>query len=141
MAVVFISPKQRQKMFLMAISVALVLFLALATLGISLSRPEGNQVPVVFNKPKVSIDFKILDSEEFKSLEPFSKMELQFFYQAADGKGGETQGYISAFSLAEAIKILENMNLTVLNIQEAQIGRDNPFAPYYQQTTTPQPGE
>lgn len=141
MAVVFISPKQRQKMFFLGITAVFALFLAFVALGVFLSEPEESQSPLVFNKPKVNINFKILDSEEFKKLEPFSKIELQFVYTATDDDGVETQGFISAASLNDAIEDLEAMNLTIINLQEVKSGRENPFEPYYQATITPPAAE
>jgi type II secretory pathway component PulF len=67
-------------------------------------------------------------------------MELQFAYHALTKDNKTIQGYISAASAEEARKTLEAMNLSILDIQEAKIGRDNPFVPYYQiatSTTTP----
>ena len=131
MAIVFISPKQRQKTFFLVITAGLLIFLAVVAFGVFLSHPEENQAQLVFNKPKVNVDFKTLDSAQFKELEPVSNMELQFAYRAEAKDGKLTNGLISAVSIEEARKKLESAGLTILNIKEAIAGRDNPFIPYY----------
>jgi len=139
MAVVFISPKKRQKSFFLGITIAVLLFLSAVASFVFLSQPSENQAQLVFNKPKVSVDFKIFDSDQFKNLTPFLEMELQFAYQATTKEGRTAQGMVSAPSIDDARKILEGLNLTILNIQEAKIGRDNPFVPYYQPPAGPSP--
>ncbi len=131
MAVVFISPKQKQKTFFLGITAVFILFLAGIALGVFLSQPNEGQSQLVFNKPKISINFKTLDSGQFKNLEPFTNMELQFAYSAKAEDGKSINGFISAVSAEEARKILESMNLSTIDIKEANIGRDNPFIPYY----------
>lgn len=134
MAVVFISPKKRQKAFFMGITAVFALFLAAVSLIVFFSQPKQDQAQLVFNKPKVSIDFKILDSEQFKNLEAYTQMEMQFTYTATAKSGKVTQGLISAVSAEEARKILESLDLAVGSIQEVKVGRDNPFTPYAQPT-------
>ena len=80
MAVVFISPKQRQKMFFMGITVMFLLFLIIISLGVFLSKPSEVSSVLVFNKPKVNIDMSIFDSDQFKNLQPFTEMETQYSY-------------------------------------------------------------
>ena len=130
MAVVFISPKQRQKMFFMGITAMFLLFLIIISLGVFLSGPKEVPQVLVFNKPKVSIDMSIFDSAQFKDLQPFIPMEIQFSYKATS-VGRPVVGFISAISQEKAIEILEDRGLTVTEIREAEIGRENPFTPYY----------
>lgn len=139
MAVVFISPKQRQKMFFLGITVALLIFLTLAFSFVFFSKPKEVNPVLVFNKPKVNINMTIFDSDEFKKLEPFSEMEMQYQYTATDEDNKELQGFISAVSLDEARNILVNMKLNVLTLKPAEIGRSNPFTPYYEAAPTPEP--
>ena len=82
MAVVFISPKQRQKMFFMGITVVFLLILIIISLGVFLAQPKTVSPVLVFNKPKVNIDMTIFDSDQFKNLEPFAEMEIQYSYNA-----------------------------------------------------------
>ena len=135
MAVVFISPKQKQKMFLMGIIGGFLVLLLVIALGVFLSKPEETDVQVAFNKPKVNINLELLDSTSFKNLEPFTEIDIQYSYRATTVKGVEVQGKISAISLEEAKKKIEDMELTPVEIKEVKVGRDNPFVPYYQAAT------
>jgi predicted tellurium resistance membrane protein TerC len=132
MAVVFISPKQRQKVFLMGIIAAFALFLGAIALIVFFSQPKQSQARLVFNKPKVSLDFKILESDQFKNLDAYAQMDTQYTYRATMVTGKGVEGLISAFSVEDARKLLESLNLSVVDIQEVKNGRDNPFTPYSQ---------
>jgi len=136
MAVVFISPKQRQKTFFIGITIVFLLILVAIASVVFFAQPKQNQVQLVFNKPKINIDFKIFDSDDFKNLKPFTEMELQFTYTATEKDGKPTQGLIAAVSEQEARNLLESMELTVTSIEEVKIGRDNPFAPYSQPSSS-----
>lgn len=129
MAVVFISPKQKQRMFLIGIISAVALFLIIIASIIFFSQPKEIPLEMVFNRPKINIDFSVFDSEEFKDLEPFIEMEVQFLY-IAEKDGEEMEGYISSTSLEEAKKTLEDSGYEVRKIEESKIGRDNPFENY-----------
>jgi hypothetical protein len=132
MAVVFISPKQKQKTFFMGITVVFLLFLFVLSLGVFLSKPKEIPITMVFNKPKINIDMQVFDTEQFKGLEPFTKMELQFVYEVRRREEDPIKGFLSANSLEEARKILESLGFSILTIKEADIGRENPFTPYGQ---------
>jgi predicted tellurium resistance membrane protein TerC len=134
MAVVFISPKQRQKVFFMGITIIFLLFLIAVAFVVFLSKPKEVPQTLVFNKPKVSINLKVFESDQFKNLQPFEEMQMQFSYSAVTKQKKEVTGFISAVSESDARKILEGMDLRVLSIEEAEIGRENPFTPYYEQT-------
>ena len=131
MAVVFISPKQRQRMFIMGITVIFLLFLLVIFAGVFFSKPKTVSSTLVFNKPKVTIDMKIFDSDQFKDLQPFTQMQIQYSYRASDKNGKQQNGFITASSLQEARAMLVAMDLSVSELKEAEIGRDNPFTPYY----------
>ena len=137
MAVVFISPKRRQKVFFMAITAVFSLLLIIIASIVFFSQPKPSESQLVFNKPKVNINFGIFDTEDFKNLKNFGEMDLQFTYTAATKDGKKTQGLITAVSLDEARKLLESMSLSIISIQEAEIGRENPFIPYYTETVAP----
>lgn len=137
MAVVFISPRKKQKTFLMAIAVCLVIFMIFISLWAFLSEPKASEVKITFNKPKVSINLGILDQEQFKNLDAFEKMPLQFRYSATTKKNKTVTGFISAVSKEEAIKALEDSGYSVGDIQEANIGRENPFLPYSSSVVPP----
>jgi len=136
-AVVFISPKERQKIFFIGITVALVLFLAVVFFGVFWSKPQEPSSVLVFNKPKVNIDMKIFDSDQFKNLLAFTEMEIQYSYIATTIDGKEKTGFIPAVSIEKAREVLKSMGLDVSELKEADIGRDNPFEPYYQSVAAP----
>lgn len=132
MAVVFISPKQRQKMFLMGIVIILLLFMALVSAGVFLAEPEEVSPKVVFNRAKINLDMSIFESDQFKNLSPFIEMELQYSYKGLTPDNKSKSGSISASSAEEAREILEGRGLKNLEIKEVKVGRKNPFVPYYQ---------
>lgn len=130
MAVVFISPKKRQKMFFLGITVAFLLLLFIISLGVFLAKPAEVQQTLVFNKPKVNIDMALFDFKQFKDLNLFAGMKIQFSYTASTKDGKKQSGFISALSNAEAIKELQRVGLTRVSVKEVEIGRNNPFIPY-----------
>ena len=66
MAVVFISPKQRQRVFFLGITIVLLLLLILIFSGVFLSNPSEVSLVLVFNKPKVTYNIiNDLDSDVF----------------------------------------------------------------------------
>lgn len=131
MAVVFISPKQRQKMFIMGITIMLLLFLVIISLGVFLSKPKEVLPALVFNKPKINIDMKIFELDQFKNLQPFTEMETQYSYSGLTKDNKLKTGFISAVSMDQARTAIEGMGLFITQLKEAEIGRDDPFAPYY----------
>ena len=132
MAVVFISPKQRQKVFFLGITVIFLLFLVFISLVVFFSKPKQASTVLVFNKAKVSIDMAIFDLDQFKNLQPFTEMQTQFVYSAVTKDKKPVAGFITAASVNDAQKVLEGLGMTSINLKEAEIGRDNPFEPYYQ---------
>ncbi|MEK7080315.1 MAG: hypothetical protein AAB925_00585 [Patescibacteria group bacterium] len=130
MAIVFISPKQRQKMFFMGITILFVLFLLVVASLVFLAKPKPVAPEIVFNRPKIDINLDVLDSEQVRFLEPAVQMDLQFKYTAATKKGVKTSGIITAVSEEEAQKILQGMQLSGIVLEEAKMGRENPFTPY-----------
>lgn len=132
MAVVFISPRKKQRIFFIGITATFLLILVFITFFVFMSQPQQVAPGLVFNKPKVNINFKILDSGLFKELLPFNEMQRQFAYTAENKNGELKSGFVSASSVEEARKILETLDLTVKDIREAEAGRENPFEPYYQ---------
>jgi hypothetical protein len=131
MAVVFISPKQRQRMFFIGITVVFLLVLVTIALLVFLSQPESVAPEMVFNKPNIAIDFRVLDSDQFKKLESFEEMQIQFSYIATTDKGEIKTGTVEASTKEIAQKTLEAQGYMVTQIQEVEVGRVNPFVPYY----------
>jgi len=111
-----------------------LLFLIIVVFAVFLYSPRQVSPELVFNKPKVNIDVKFFDAEQFQDLEPFVKIPLQYSYKATtrDKLPKTKTGFISATSIGQArIDLEEKYNLNVLEIKEVEIGRDNPFTPYY----------
>ncbi len=141
MAVVFISPKQRQKVFFLGITVVFLILLVFVSLAVFLATPKEVPTVLVFNKPKVTINMDVFNLDQFKSLYPFTEMTIQFSYTAQTKDGNSVSGFISAISADEATKTLQDSGYTVLTIKEVEIGRDNPFTPYYQDVIAPVQGQ
>lgn len=135
MAVVFISPKQRQKTFFVVITGGFLLLLIIIFLGVFFSEPKEDPSALVFNKPKVAIDMGIFESDQFLNLQPFPEMQMQYSYRAATRENKVRTGFVFADSLESAKKIITNMGLSVIEVKEAEVGRENPFVPYYQTIT------
>jgi hypothetical protein len=131
MAVVFISPKKRQRTFFVAITLAFLLFLTFISLGIMSSSPPESESLIVFNKAKINIDMSIFDSPKFKNLQSPSEMGIQYKYKALTKSKIVEEGFISAGSMEKAKKILEDNGLSVTSLVEGTTGRENPFIPYY----------
>lgn len=130
MAVVFISPKKRLKLFFVVTTIGFALFLGLVAFWVFLSQPQGVAPEIVFNKEKISINLAVLDGKQFKNLEPFPEFEMQYEYTATDSKSKKVSGLVSAMSLSKAEEKLKTMGLKDVSIKEIKIGRENPFIPY-----------
>jgi hypothetical protein len=130
MAVVFISPKQKQRTFFMGITVIFILFVVIVFLSVFMSKPKEELSEQVFNKPKVYINTTIFDSNKYKNLQSPLEMEIQYIYKATGKDKKLKSGFISSTSITVARNILEKMGLTVTELKEAEVGRDNPFSPY-----------
>lgn len=141
MAIVFISPKKKQRLIFWAFSLGLVLVLMLIS-AVSLLPEIKNELTIVPEQssvaaPDVSIDFTIIDSQKIKDLESFDGVAMDFSYQAKDAAGKSVSGQISAASLDLARQTLEKQGLLVSSIQPVQAGRSDPFNAYYQTPVKP----
>lgn len=72
----------------------------------------------------------VFDSEEFKNLQPFTELRMQFQYKANTTEGEQVSGFVQAVSAKEAREILAEAGMVVLELEESGIGRENPFTPY-----------
>ena len=138
MAIIFISPKKKQKIFIWLISIALILFLV-TILFIIFSpgfKNETASIPIqdVLYNPSARINFDIMDSSLVKNLDLFEGMQTEFDYAAQDQNGNNAGGKVLALNQEDAKSILEKMGLKVLTLKESNIGRSDPFVPYYQAT-------
>ena len=132
MAVVFISPKKRQKVFFMGIVIGFSLFVLFFSLAVFLAQPKKVAQELVFNKPKITIDTTIFDSEQFKDLAFFEEIENQYQYTVyTDSINKTTTAFITGTSKEQVQLTLEEMGYTVVEIKETGTGRNNPFTPYY----------
>ena len=131
MAIIFVSPKQIQKMFFSGITVLFLLVLAVIGTLVFFSKPKSIPAEQVFIKPKIEINFEILDLEQVKGSLLMERAQKEFTYQSVTNKGKQTSGSIFAASIEEAKKILEDSGLITVTLEEVLIGRENPFTPYY----------
>ena len=115
MAIVFVSPKQRQKMFFLGITILFLLVLSIIGTIVFFSKPEPTSIEQVFIKPKIKINFEVLDLEQVKGSLLMGRIEKEFSYQAVTDKGEEKTGSIFAATMEEAKKILEESGLISVN--------------------------
>ena len=131
MAIVFVSPKQRQKMFFLGITILFLLVLSVIGTVVFFSKPESTSVEQVFIKPKIKINFEVLDLEQVKGSLLMGRVQKEFAYSAATDKGEQKTGSVFAATIEDAKKLLEDLGLISVTLEEVEIGRENPFAPYY----------
>lgn len=117
-------------MFFTGIIVLFSLFLLVISLLVFLAKPKPVAEQLVFNRPKIDINLQVLESEQVKNLKPVMQMDLQFKYTAISDKGANISGIITAVSKEEAQKILLGMKLSIASLEEAKLGRENPFTPF-----------
>ena len=86
--------------------------------------------PEISGIPEVKINFKVIDSEQVKDLEPFNDLQLEFNYAAKDSNGLEIIGVILSKSKESALLSLQNDGFEVVFIEQTNIGRLEPFIPY-----------
>ena len=77
MAVVFISPKKRQRVLFTIIGVMFLIIIVIVYFLVFLVKPVNvGSIPVV-NLSKANIDLSIFDSKQFQQLQPFIKLNIQ----------------------------------------------------------------
>ncbi len=130
MAIVFISPKQRQKTLIFGIIGLVSLALIIIGLGVFLKKPKTIPSERVFKPPKIEISFEVLESDQVKNLEVFEKIKKEFNYQGKTEEGEIQSGKILALSREEALKLLKELGLSDIVLEEMEIGRGNPFVSY-----------
>lgn len=131
MAIVFVSPKQRQKMFFLGITILFLLVLFTVVIFVFFSKSKPDPEEQVFKKPEIKINFEILDLEQIKGSLLMERVQEEFTYQLVTNKGEQKSGSIFAASMEEAKKILEDLGLSSITLKKVPIGRENPFIPYY----------
>jgi len=130
MAVVFISPKKRQRKFFGLAIIIFLLVLAGVALLILLSRPKTPAQELVFHKPKVNLSMEIFDSDRFKNLQLFTEMKIQFAYIGTTQENQVVSGVVDAVSKEEAEGILRDRGFIAVKAEMVKTGRENPFTPY-----------
>ena len=115
-----------------------LLLLITISLVVFLSKPKQAPTAVTFNRPKVNIDMSVFDSDQFKGLQLMPEMQIQYKYKATTKAGKLDTGFVTAPSEDEAQKLLESKGLLVQELKVVEIGRDNPFTPYYNVVVAPQ---
>lgn len=131
MAIVFVSPKQRQKIFLISIVAGLVIFLLLVTLAVFLARPRAVSKIELYQTPNITIDFSVFDQEQLKSSDILGKIPLEFTYVAKTKLGFQTKGTVIAPTEEEALKMLAEKEISDITLSGPLVGRENPFVSYY----------
>lgn len=131
MAIVFVSPKERQKILILAIVGFFVVILILISISIILARPKAVPIAETFIAPEIKINFDVLKSPQVMALKLLPDMERQFSYKA-DLKGKAKTGKIVSSSIDKAKETLLEQGYTNIIVEEIKIGRENPFTPYYE---------
>mgnify|MGYP001599049646 CR=1 FL=1 len=132
MAIVFISPKERQKVFFLGITAVFVLILLVIALSVFFSKPRAEitgQAALI--NPKININFKALESDQATYITPMGTIDKIFAYVAADAKGVVKTGVIAFPTEDEARKFLLDKGWNINKLEELEVGRENPFTPYY----------
>ncbi len=131
MAIVFVSPKEKQKVFLAGIIALVVLVMAVVAAIIILpSLINSNQNSPVGKTPvapALVINLSVIDSAQVSSLQPFTTVQTEFTYVVKDKKGKQINGNISATSQQEAQSLLEASGFSVVSVSLTQAGNSEPF--------------
>ncbi len=136
MAIVFGAAKKKQKLFFWIIIVSFILVLMIISL-ITFFPIFKDESSGATSEKSLEINFNIIDSDQVKGLEPFSMEQKEFVYTAKNKYGRQIQGTVSAASQEDAKSNLEKTGLSILNLKEATVGKDQPFIPYYQTVQKP----
>jgi hypothetical protein len=133
MAIIFISPKAKQKSFLKMFiigSTAVVIILVLMAAILWLININQGMVSANPVSPDLSVNLKVLDSDTVKNLQSFADLEVQFSYVVHDKDDKQIEGTISAINQSTAKSLLEASGFKVLILKEVVQGRSEPFTAY-----------
>ena len=119
-------------MLIGVISLALMVVLSIVSALVFL--PELKNAPEDmplgdFQTPNININFALIDSDHVQNLEEFTLIEANFTYVAQNASLRQVAGSIFATTRQEAEQKLEAQNLKVIAIQQAPVGRSEPFKP------------
>ena len=132
MAIVFISPREKQKLFILIIAGFFLVAITVISLFVFFAKPKNVQISKVFKAPKIRINFDILKSSRIQELELSPDIEKQFTYNAKDSKNKSQTGKITAMSIVKAEELLVGLGFKQVVLEEVKNGRENPFVPYYE---------
>ncbi len=135
MAIVFISPQEKQRVFFRGVAIFAVLLLFIISLLIFLpgfvNKTSNTSTGVSSSNPNITINLSIMDSDKIKNLEPFNEeIGSVFIYTVQDKNGRKTTGNISAATKEQAQSLLEQSGFKVLSLEEMSVGRNDPFISY-----------
>jgi len=77
MAVIFISPKKRQRVFFTIITAIFILFVVAVYFAVFLAKPVAVVQISSANLSKANIDMSVFDSKQFQALQPFLELDVQ----------------------------------------------------------------
>lgn len=124
-------------MFFVVITGLFLAFLVVVFIGVFAVKPEEISPSLVFNKPKIKIDMNVFDSEQFKNLKSFTQVQTVYSYSGVAADNSIKTGTISAVSEDQARTKIEDQGVSIIELKELQVGRENPFTPYYETVFTP----
>lgn len=134
MAIIFVSPKKRQRTLFLILSIALLSILIAISLVFFipgfLKRLQSPPTALLFESPDITINLDILNSNKVKNLEPFGDLKTAYIYMVEGKDGKQVTGSISMDTKEQAQKILEDDGFKIISLEELNIGRDNPFVSY-----------
>ncbi len=134
MAIVFISPQKKRRKFVLAIG--LVVFLAIIAVPVAVFFEDaksfliGAPLKQNISAQEVKINLKAINSKELENLKLFEELKTEFFYTAKNQQAEQISGSIFAVSKKSVIEQLNEIDLEVLEINQANAGRQEPFSPY-----------
>jgi|GEM_PF-6480159 len=132
MAIVFESPKRKQRIFVRILTVGLIggLFLVSLLIFPPGAREAASDISGSGNQPVgPEINLDIFQSDQVQQLQPFSNAIVQFDYVGINAKGRHVSGTIVAANIDQATTLLQANGVQVTSISESVIGRGEPFSP------------
>ena len=134
MAITFVPRDKKKTLFRSIITIFLVLILFITPFLIFSPLFTGQSKDIFIeevNRPDIGIDFSIIDSDEVKNLETFLVPQIEFSYKALDKNNKQVTGRIFANDENDAKNNLSNSGFKNINLEEVNIGKKEPFVPYY----------
>jgi hypothetical protein len=120
-------------MFFLGITILFLLVLYAVGSAVFFYQPEVNSVEeqAYFIKPKIKIDFSVLDLQQVTGSTLMGRVQKEFVYSGQTEQGEQETGSVFAATKDEAQNNLKDMGLTMITLEEIAVGRENPFEPYY----------